>query len=73
MNAHVQELIEQAELPVLVPGPRVAEFFGISLRTLRNWIAKGKVREVYRTAPGGSASVLIPRSEIARLLEGMRL
>jgi predicted site-specific integrase-resolvase len=60
-----------AGLPAVVSLERTAAFFGVTVRTVRRWARKGRLR-VSRTAPGGSGRVLIARVEIARLLVAMQ-
>jgi excisionase family DNA binding protein len=43
-----------------------AEILGVSTSTIRNWVRDGRLRAL---RPAGSGAVLVPASEIARLLE----
>ena len=58
------------DLPPLVPAKAAAAFLGVTTRTLRRWASTGRIR-VMKTAAGGSGRVLVPRSEIERILEEM--
>ena len=58
-----------AELPAVVPLERAADFLGVSTRTLRRYVAKGKLRILKTGARGGLARVL--RADLQRLLEDM--
>lgn len=60
-----------SHLPPLVPAKDAADFLGTTTRTLRRWVRVGRIT-VLRTDNAGSGRVLIPRSEIARLLASMR-
>ena len=67
-----EALAAAAELPALVPLAKVAEFFGVSERTCREWArTPGKLKTI-KTSPGGSGRVLVARTEVARLLTSMR-
>jgi hypothetical protein len=60
-----------SHLPCLVREADAAEALGVSVRTLRRWGAGGKIQRRLRTAPSGSGRVLIPRTELARLIARM--
>ena len=47
-----------------------AESFKVSPRTIRRWTRSGRLRAL-KTSPRQSGRVLIPRSEVARLLLDM--
>ena len=56
-----------AELPVMVSAKEAAEFLRVNPRTIRRWAESGRLRTMKLT-PEGSGRVLVPRSEIRRLL-----
>lgn len=59
-----------ADLPPLVRVQRAAELWDVSARTIRSWIAAGRLTR-FKTEAGRGGVVRIPRSEIRRLLEEM--
>ena len=56
------------DLPLLVPAQDAAAFLGIGVRTLRSWVASERI-EAFKLHPGRPGRVLVPRSEIKRILE----
>ncbi len=69
-DAHILDAV--SDLPALLSLKQFAEFFGISVRTARDWArTPGKLR-VHRTSSGGSGRVFVLRAEVARVLAAMR-
>jgi excisionase family DNA binding protein len=54
-------------LPAMVSIDEVAEHLRQSPRTIRSWIAQGRLA-VVKTTSNGSGRVLIPRPELGRFL-----
>ena len=69
MSPDVEAAVEDAigDLPRLVPFKAAAERLGVSETTLRRWVRKSRLC-VMKTASGASGRVLVPRTEIARLI-----
>ena len=66
--AEAREILRD-ELP-LIPQKRVAELLGVRTRTLRRWIALGRLRRA-RTTASGSGRSLIPKDDLIRMLAEM--
>jgi len=64
----LEELVR--DLPPLVPLKDAADFLNVTDRTLRRWAAAGRLR-VLKTSAGGSGRVLVPRTELVRILGEM--
>jgi excisionase family DNA binding protein len=47
-----------------------AEMVGVSVKTVRAWIRDGRLAAVWPSGRGPNRPVLVPASEIARLLDG---
>lgn len=58
------------DLPALVPAKRAAEFLGTTTRTLRRWVAEERL-QVLKTSPTRPGRILVPRTEIHRILAEM--
>jgi len=58
-----------AILPLLATIVEVADLLRVNPRTLKRYIASGRIRSV--RADAGSSRVLIPRAEVERYLRGL--
>jgi len=69
MVPDVEAAVEDAvgDLPRLVPFKAAAERLSVSVTTLRRWVRKRRLC-VVKTACGAAGRVLVPRTEIARLI-----
>ncbi len=66
MALDVSELV--SDLPVLVPFAQAAAFLGVSVRTLRSYIASGRIA-AFKYDARRAGKVVIPRGALAKFLE----
>lgn len=70
MQGNDQFAAAAAHLDSLISAKDAADFLGITPRTLRRYIAAGKIHAL-RTSPTGSGRVRVLRSELVRALRVM--